>query len=227
MKKILITLVIAAAVMVSGTASASLLGVLALHSWPDIEFDTGGSLTYDKSAGTVVIDAKDTMITYADGSYESLLSTLVTFDLSINVDANGNLVGTGTMDEIVAGDDDIEIAGTTYSTGDVLLTGEVTAFGWDRLQYGQVGYVGFFDFLVDIDPDASLLVKNGVWVDPYGTGISAVGEQVWDGSWAESFSLSPLKGDKFPLTPEPTSLLLLGSGLLGLAAFSRKKKRKV
>jgi hypothetical protein len=125
--------------------------------------------------------------------------------LDLNVDENGNLLGVGSMAEIVA-DGDVTIQNQVYGTGTTLLTGTVYDFGW-----GEAGDVlGDFDFLINNATGA--LISDELWpgVD---IGIIANAETLngWAGSWNANFHLDKVKGNKAPV-PEPTTVLLLSLG---------------
>ena len=203
--------------MVVGTANAELIGLKGQLGYPYIIFNNTGTISYTASSGSFVLDADDWKIVYADGSVDYLTGNGYMTDIKIylTVDNNGNLVGTGTMEEKVI-EGSVTVSGKTYSAGTTLLSGTVVAFGW-----GEGDNLGDFDFLIDNLSGA--LVKDGIWPTTWPTGIVAYAEDIggWAGSWDSDFTLYKVKGDKAPV-PEPTTLLLLGTGLIGLAGIGRK-----
>ena len=224
MRKLLMVMaVIMAVVMATGMASAKLLGIGSL-GYPDIIFDNTGTISYRASSNSFILDADDLKIAYADGTVNYLSGEEYTTDFKIylTVDNNGNLVGTGTMVEKVI-EGKVTVAGNTYSAGTTLLSGTVVAFGWGE----EDSELGNFDFLISKDSLSGALVDDGIWPTTVPTGIVAYAEGLgeWAGSWGSNFELSKVKGDKAPV-PEPTTLLLLGSGLIGLAGIGRRKFNK-
>ena len=223
MRKLLMVMaVIMAVVMVAGMASATLLGIGSL-GYPDIMFNNTGTISYTASTDSFVLDADDWKIAYADGTFDYLTGTGYMTDIKIylTVDNNGNLVGTGTMvEKVVKGS--VTVSGNTYSAGTILLSGTVVAFGW-----GEGDNLGDFDFLISKDSLSGALVDDGIWPTTWPTGIVAYAENLngWAGSWDSNFNLYKVKGDKAPV-PEPATLLLLGSGLIGLAGIGRKTLKR-
>ena len=217
-KLLMVVAVIVAVVMAAGMASAKLLGIGSL-GYPDIVFNNTGTISYTASSNSFVLDADDWKIAYADGTVNYLTGDGYMTDIKIylTVDNNGNLVGTGTIvEEVVEGS--VTVSGNTYSAGTTLLSGTVVAFGW-----GEGDNLGDFDFLISKDSLSGALVDDGIWPTTVPTGIVAYAEGIggWAGSWNSDFKLSKVKGDNAPV-PEPTTLLLLGSGLIGLAGIGRK-----
>jgi len=214
--------VIVAVVMVAGVASAKLLGIGSL-GYPDIVFNNTGKISYTASTHSFVLDADDWKIAYADGTVDYLTGTgyMTDFKIYLTVDNNGNLVGTGTMVEKVV-EGSVTVSGNTYSAGTILLSGTVVAFGW-----GEGDNLGDFDFLISKDSLSGALVDDGIWPTTVPTGIVAYAEDIggWAGSWNSDFTLYKVKGDKAPV-PEPATLLLLGSGLIGIAGIGRKRLKR-
>ena len=209
--------------MVVGTATAALIGLEDQLGYPDILFDNQGKIVYDADKNIFVLDANDLQIVYADGSFDSLTGRwwffryITDFKISLIVDEDGNLVE-GIMEEkVVKGA--VKVKNKIYWKGTTLLKGTVTSFGW-----GEGDNLGDFDFLIDNLSGA--LVKDGIWPTTWPTGIVAHAEKLhgWSGSWECDFTLEKVKGDKAPVVPIPTTILLLGSGLLGFGLLSRRKR---
>jgi len=223
MKRLLILMaVLMAVLMVVGTATAALIGLKGQLGYPDINFDNTGTINYTANNGSFVLDADDWKIAYTNGSVDYLTGDGFMTDIKIylTVDNNGNLLGTGTMvEKVVKGS--VTVSGNTYSAGTTLLSGTVVAFGW-----GESGSeLGYFDFLISKDSLRGALVDDGIWPDDRPTGIIAYAEKLhgWSGSWERDFTLEKVKGNKAPV-PIPTTILLLGSGLLGFGLLSRRRK---
>ena len=219
--------------LMAGSAMALPLGV------PDIDFNTFGSISHDTNAdgtytgytygGTTYNThaiAIDNKIRYDDNwpspAYDMLSGTghEVKMNLYFNVDNVGKLMDeTGVMIELVTlgevklthnpGDD------RTYNLNDVLLTGTIT-----KMYAAQSGSNYDLDFIVPTV--TGKLVDDSIWPNIYPTGIDSFLENQSTPDWSKDFATGPWKGDKAPV-PEPATMLLLGSGLIGLAAFSRKK----
>ena len=224
MKKLAIVFVAVAVAltMMVGVASAKLIGVEPLLGYPDILFNNTGTITYDADTDKFVLDADDQKIAYRDGTVEYLSGPGFTTDMKIriDVDSSGNMISCDMQEKVVEGT--VTIGGTTYGVGTMLLSGDVSHFGW-----GESGAeLGEFDFLIDADTLAGVLVTAGIWPTTVDTGIFAHAELLngWTGSWECDFNLDKVKGDKAPV-PEPATMLLLGSGLIGLAGLRKKIKK--
>lgn len=227
MKKIAIFLAIGLMLCAFSTANATLIGLKGNLSYPDILFNSGGTVSYDATTDLFTINARDySFLKSKGGTPDNLLTGNVVFQLSITVNGSGNLVGTGTMSEIVkARSGTVTIDGKVYgnSVDVTLLEGTVYAFGWQASGSGP--YTGSFDFLINNLSGA--LVTDGKWPTNVPTGIVVDPDGLWStGNWGTDFTIDKAKGDKAPLVPEPATMLLLGSGLVGMAAFARRKFKK-
>ena len=221
MRKLLMVMaVIMAVVMAAGMASATLLGIKNYAgAVPDIYYDAGGTASYNAENDLLKVNAWDYNLWLKKPGLAILINGNVSFYLEVGVDDNGNFTGTGKMEEIVKNDFSFEWEGTIYSftSGDTFLSGPVIAFGWDETTHKT------FDYL--LGKVSGELVDYGLWPTSPPTGGYVDLAEAFP-SWNESWSLIPTeKGDKYP-TPEPATLLLLGSGLIALAGIGRKTLKR-
>jgi len=205
-------------------ASATLLGIKGSYEGnrPDIDFNNTGVINYDADTNLFTLTATDEKLVLPDGTVYWLSGNdyTTTLSLQIYVDETGNLTGGITgydmVEQVTKGS--VTIAGVTYKVGDVLLQADVKAFGWGT----GTGGVPAFDFLFDTISGG--LVSQGLWPT---TPLTAawVETEVGTYSWDSDFTLGSAKGDKMT-TPEPATLLLLGSGLIGIAGLGRKRFKR-
>jgi len=226
MRKLLMVMaVIMAVVMAAGMASATLLGIKGSYEGnrPDIDFNNTGVVNYDADENLFTLTATDEKLVLPDGTVYWLSGGegyTTTLSLQIHVDKTGNLTsgitGYDMVEQVTTGS--VTIADVTYNAGDVLLQADVKAFGWGT----GTGGVPAFDFLFDTISGG--LVDQGLWPT---TPLTAAWVETENKSysWTSDFTLGNAKGDKMT-TPEPTTLLLLGSGLIGLAGIGRKTLKR-
>jgi hypothetical protein len=221
MKKFVVVTILALmlfAFSYANNADATLLGVRTGFAgfYPKISFDGGGLLVYDAGTDKLDLTAADNKYIAGPGDYDNLYDK-VDLTLSIHVDSTGKFTGGVSgydMVETVKAGESVTIRGNTYVGGDILLQGNVVAFGWGT---AEVDY--------HLDDLAGKLVDDGLWPGspPNISGLYATLDDTPD--WSGDFELGAIEGKKMP-TPEPTTMLLLGFGLAGLAGYAWRRKKK-
>lgn len=205
---------IVAGLALASPASATLLGnSLAV---PLLSFDNGGSTGYDATSDLFSVNALPIALRLSPGAPPAFITPNLpavgeSFTIGITVDGGGNLVGGNPGDDLsIIGFIDLDADGTP-DVGGVLLTGEVTGFG-----YQNNGATDLFDF--------TFTVTGGALSPIFGSAV-AVSMQSERSSFAGSFETNFSGGAKGTLgvIPEPTTTLLLGSGLVGLAMAGRRR----
>jgi hypothetical protein len=206
---------IVAGLSLTSPASATLLsnGI----QFPLLSFDNGGVTSYDASTDAFSVNANPIAIRLAPGDAPKFITPNPPdagelFAINISVDDAGNLIGGSAGDDLmVVGFIDFDGDGTP-DIGGVLLTGEVTGFGSQ-----ESGATDNFDFAFN--------VTGGGLAGLFPTGIVGVTmhseRSLFNGSFAESFA-GGAKGTLGTI-PEPTTLLLLGSGVAGIAVAGRRR----
>jgi len=240
--------VIMAVVMVAGMASATLLGIAQYTgNRPDVKYDNKGYLVYDASSDLLELqNSVDELIRLPGGTEVTITDEMdydpvVGFGLAIYVDENGNFTGgvTGHTYSWKALDNNLPTYTSDYDMVEVLLRGEITVAGntYNADDNGPVlllgadverfGWANFGSNSSQVDflfgPVAGAWVDDGIWPTSPATGAFADIAGTLD--WSTSFNLENKGGDKMP-TPEPATLLLLGTGLIGLAGLGRRKFKK-
>jgi hypothetical protein len=130
------------------------------------------------------------------------------------VDSSGNFSGG------VSGID-LTISGTfTYNNivySGVLLTGEVTNFGWQNIPGTKYA-------LFDLTFDSTGGVLQGFYAGSGNKGVDIFSSEIsnFTGNWNVSHSGFKVKHDTAPV-PEPSTFLLFGIGVVGIV-FIRKRR---
>ena len=162
----------------------ALLGVDALIGSPVIQYDNGGSASYDSTTDIFTIDAQP-LNPFDGGAGFFLPVPTPTFDVNVEIDSGGNLVGgVPGPDLIITGSLDTTFDLIPDFTG-TLLTAEITAFGFED----QVGSDNF---------DARFTVTGGALASLYGTSDLGLSLELENSTFIGEFSLdfggSPAKG---------------------------------
>jgi len=230
MKKVSAVLVVALMAMfvICGSAKALVIGL------PDVAYDTtatnsagdlGSGLSYLASSGLLSVEGIALSITRSGGT-TNLLDTVIEYGAKlISTNVSGPLVkgnfGTAALSpdlmiyQDVNQDFDRDLGEPIFLSGDfhwlnvVGITGMNTGFG--EAIFGNLAGLWAPEFLA-VNPDAGM-VNLYFNLSP---GFSST-------MYTSNFS-GEAKGDIAPpVVPEPASMLLLGTGLLGLIGFGKRK----
>jgi hypothetical protein len=172
--------------------------------------DPCGSLANDCGPLTFTIDATSTTATLTISNGSSSDWQLHYFSLNLysnNITATGSLSQNGT----------IQIVNDTQGNngqGDCNVNGPKPAFCVNILTGGIIGGNGSITYTFDID--------NGTLLNTDDWHIQALVTEV-DGKGRVALSTGPGGGGE---VPEPASMILLGSGLLGSGRMIRKRLKK-
>jgi hypothetical protein len=205
---------IVAGLALASPASATLLGNPV--NFPLLSFDNGGTANYDATADLFSVNANPIALRLGPGAPPRFVTPNPPdagefFTINISVDDSGNLIGGTAGDDLaVFGFVDLDGDGTN-DVGGLLLTGEVTGFGSQ-----ENGATDLYDF--------SFSVTGGALASAFGgsVGVSMQSERsTFTGSFADNFR-GGAKGT-LGVIPEPTTMLLLGSGVVGLAFAGRRR----
>jgi hypothetical protein len=196
-------------IFVAGPAQAALIGVTLED--PKILYDSGGTTTYDEDSDEFVVKAEPQWLR-DDGSLSPIVPG--TFDISIEVDSTGSLVGGG------PGAHDLSITGAVLGLSGVLLTGDILYFGFE-----ETGETDTFDFL--------FVATGGKFLEPE-VALFSLGQQVgvlltseksdFTGDFTVDFR-GGAKGTAGAVIPEPSGFIVfaIGAMVAGGAAVTRRR----
>lgn len=226
MKKLIIILVIGLTLCLFSTANADLLGLHALYEGnrPDILVNNTGTDTYTPSNTLLTVSATDEKLALPGGATYFLSGPdfTTTFTLKIHVDSTGaftgGIEGYDMVEQVTQGS--VTVKDVTYGVNDILLQADVQQFGW-----GSFGGVPAFDFLFSTASGG--LVDQGLWPasNPWTVYWNETAQGNIDWNAEDPWTLINAKGDK-TVAPEPATMLLLGSGLLGIGVYARRRFSK-
>jgi hypothetical protein len=192
------------------SSTATLIGLDLIV--PDITSNSTGKYSYDAGTNLFSSTATPFIITFDGINFFPI--TGGSYSAKFYVNESGNFSGG------VSGID-LTISGTfTYNSNTyfgVLLTGEVTNFGWLDIP----GPYAIFDFSFDATGGALIDFYGGV----KGGDVLTSERSTFTGDWNNSHSGKKVKHDTAPL-PEPDTILLFVFGVIGIAVFGRRKRGK-
>jgi len=196
------------------SSTATLIGIdLAL---PDIYSNSTGTYSYDSATGLFTCTAQASTITFNGTTLIPI--TNGSYSVQFHVDGSGNFSGG------VDGIDDLTISGSFTYNGinysGVLLTGEVTNFGWQNIPGTKYA-------LFDLTFDSTGGALQGFYAGSENKGGDIFSSEIsnFTGNWDTNHSGTKVKHDTAPV-PEPTTILLFGLGIVGIAVFGRRRFRR-